>query len=83
MSARSWELTTTDKSAVLAKPILDAIVVEDREGDGCFPDPACTDQSDGFQVFSESDDLLNQSFASETRPWRRGRRFSKEDAVKT
>jgi hypothetical protein len=73
MSARSRELIATDESTVLAKPFLDAIVVEDGEGDGCFPDPPCTDESDGFQVFSESDDLLDQLFASETGPWRRGR----------
>jgi hypothetical protein len=74
MSARSRELVAADESTVIAKPFLDAIVVEDSEGDGCFPDPPCTDESDGFEVFGNSDDLLDQLPASETGPWRRGLR---------
>ena len=59
MSARCRELITTDKVAVIAKPVLDAIVVENSEGDGCFPNAPCTDESDGFEVFSKIDDLLD------------------------
>ena len=83
MSARSRELIATNESTVLAKSFLDTVVVEDREGDGRFPNPACADKSDGFQVFSEFDDPLNQPFASETSSWCRGRQFSEEDAMKT
>ena len=66
MNGRSRELIATNESAVLAKSFLDAIVVEDREGEGCFPDPPCADESNWFQVFNESDDLLDQPFASKT-----------------
>ena len=83
MSARSRELIATDESTVFAKSFPYPVVVEDREGNGCFPDPSCADQGDRFQIFSEFDDLFNQPFASETRPWRRGSRFSKKDAMKT
>jgi hypothetical protein len=59
MSARSRKLITTNKSSVIAKSIFDPIVVEDGEGDRRFPDPPCTDESNGFEVLSESSDLLN------------------------
>lgn len=32
MNARGWKLIATDKSTVIAKMLLDALVVEDREG---------------------------------------------------
>jgi hypothetical protein len=73
MRGRGREPIATDESAVTAKPFLDSIVVEDGEGDGRFPDPACTDQSDGFEIFGDYDDLINQFPTSETGPWRRGR----------
>jgi hypothetical protein len=47
MSARGRELVATNEPPVLAEPLLDPIVVEDGQGDGCLPDPPCTDQSDG------------------------------------
>ena len=59
MSTRSRELITTDEPTVIAKPFLDAIVVEDRESDRSFPDTPCTDDSDGFQVYDETNDLLD------------------------
>ena len=46
MSARSRELVTTNEPPVLAKPLLDPIVVEDCQGYGRLPDPSCTDESD-------------------------------------
>jgi hypothetical protein len=68
MSARSWELVTTNESTVVAKPVLNAIVVEDLERDRRFPNPPCTNESDRFEVFGESDDRLYQFVASETGP---------------
>jgi hypothetical protein len=56
---------------------LDSIVVEDSQGDGCFPNSAWTDESDGCKVFCEIDDSPNQLVASETGPRWRGRQFSK------
>jgi hypothetical protein len=40
------KLVAADEPPVLVKPFLDAIVVEDGQGNGCFPDPTCTDESD-------------------------------------
>ena len=59
MSAQRRELITTDKPAVIAKPELDAIVVENGEGNGCFPNAPRTNESDGFEVFSKIDDPLD------------------------
>ena len=73
MDTRSRELITTDKSPVIAKPALDPIVVEDSEGNGCLPNAPCADESDGFEVFSESDDLFDQFVASKTSPGCGGR----------
>jgi hypothetical protein len=73
MSARSWELVATNEPAILAKPLLDAVVVEDGQGDGCLPDPPCADESDGREVFGETNDLLDQFVAPETGPRSRGR----------
>ena len=68
MSKRRWKLVTADKSSVGTKPVLDAIVVEDLECNRCFSDSACTDESDRFKVFSEANDRLDKSIASETGP---------------
>jgi hypothetical protein len=58
-------------------------VVEDGESDGCLPNPSCTNESDGFEVFGETDELLDQLVASETGPRRRGRQHSKRNTVRT
>ena len=73
MGAGSRELIATDESPVIAKSFLDTTVVEDSERDGCFSDPPCTDQGDGFEAFDDSDDLLDQLPTSEAGPWCRGR----------
>ena len=77
MSARGGELVATDESAVGSKSFLDAIVVENGQCDGCFPNPTCTDESDWSEMFGEADDLVDQLLASETGPRRRGRGLSK------
>ena len=73
MGERSWKLIAPDESAVLAKSFFDAVMVEDCEGDGCFPNPACPNESDGLEFFGYSDEFLNQFLASETVPRCRGR----------
>lgn len=70
VGARSRELVTADKSTVIAEPVLDAFVMEDCEGDGCFSDPPLTNESDWFKTFGEVDDLLSQLVASEAGPGR-------------
>jgi hypothetical protein len=80
MSARSWELVATNEPAVVAKSLLDAIVVEDSQSDGRLPDPPWTDESDGCEVLCEANNLLDQLVASKTGPRRRGRQFSRRDA---
>lgn len=68
VGAGSWELVATNKSTVIAKPFLDATVVEDSQCDGCFPDATRTDESDWSKVFRETNDLPNPLVASKTGP---------------
>ena len=70
MSARGWELIATDESTVDAKPLLDAIMVEDRQSNGRFPDSPYTDESDWSEIFGETKDLLDQFVPSEAGPRR-------------
>jgi len=66
-------LVTTDEATVVAKPLLDPIVVEDGQGDGCLADSASTDEGDWSEVLSEIDYLLDQLVAPKgSRWWRRG-----------
>ena len=81
MDARCRELIAADKSTVVAKPVLNPIVMEDSEGNGCLPNASCANESNGLEVFSESGDLLNQFVASKTGPGPRGRRFSQRDTT--
>ena len=81
VGTRSRELIATNESAVITKPILDPIVVEHGKGDGRFPNPPCADESNRFEVFSQTGNLLDQFAASETGPGRRRRRFSKRDTT--
>ena len=46
MGARSGELITTDKPAIVPELFLDAVVVEDSKSNGCFPNSSWTDESD-------------------------------------
>ena len=73
MNTRGGELVATDKPAVVPEPFLDAIVVKDGQGNGCFPDPACTKESDRCEVFSETNYLADQLVASKTGVRWRGR----------
>ena len=50
MSSRGGELVATDESPVVSESFLDAIVVEDGESDGRFPDPPWTDESGWGEV---------------------------------
>lgn len=70
MIAGGVELATSDKAAIFAEPLLDALMMEDSESDGCLPDPASTNESDGRKAFCQTDNLLYQIFASKADPWR-------------
>ena len=76
MGEGGGELVATNEPAVVPEPSLDAIVVEDRQSNGCLADPPWTDQSDRGEVFSEINNLLNQVVASMAGPWRRGWGFA-------
>jgi len=73
MGRRRWELIASDEPTVLAKPLLDAIVMEDLQSDGSLADSASTDESNRSQVLRQADDLLDQLVPSKEDPGRRGR----------
>ena len=77
MSAGSGELVATDEPTIGSEPFLDAVVVEDCQSNGRFPDPPYTDKSDWREMFCEANDLPDQIFASEANSRRRRRWFPK------
>ena len=66
-------MVATDESTVVAEPFLDPIVMKDGKGNRRLSDPSRTDQSDGLEVFGQTNDLFDQLVASEAGPWRRRR----------
>ena len=77
MSGRRGELVAADEPTVVAKSLLDPVVVENSQGNGRLPDPASADESDRSEVLGETDDLIDQLVASEECSWRWRRVFPK------
>ena len=68
------DLITANESTIVSKPLLDLIVVEDRQGDGGFADSTGTNEGNWNKVLSEIDYVLDQVVASEEGPrWKRWR----------
>ena len=63
------EFITTEESTVVTELMFDAMVVKDSEGNGCFSDPPCANESNRFEILGESDDLLDQCVAPEKGLW--------------
>ena len=63
------ELVAADEPAIGAKPVYDATVVEDGQGDRCLADPTGANESDWHEVLYETNDLLDQFAPSEEDPW--------------
>jgi len=73
MGGGCQELVASDEPTILAKPSLDATVMQDGESDGRLADPASTDESDRGEVFRQTDDLVDQLITSkEASGWRGG-----------
>ena len=68
MGVRGGELIAADEPTVFAKPLPDAVVMEDGQSDGCFANSASTDESDRSEDFCQTDDLLDQLTTSEMGP---------------
>ena len=58
-------MVTADEVTVVAKALLDPIMVEDGQGDGGLADSASTDEGDWIKVLNKMDYLLDQLVASE------------------
>ena len=59
MSGGCGELVATDEPTVVAKPFLDAVVVEDGQYNGRLTNSAGTDESSWSEGFYETNDLLD------------------------
>jgi len=64
MGLRGGELIATDEPTVIAKPLLDLIVVESSQGNGGLANSASTNESDWKEILSKIDYLLDQLFSS-------------------
>jgi len=69
MGTRRWELVTADEPTIVTESLLDAIVVKNGQDDRSLANTASTNESDRYQVLSETDDLLDQVVASEANSW--------------
>jgi len=75
------ELVTADKPPIVSKQLLDAIMVEDRQSNRCFPNPPCTNESNWSEGFCETDDPFDELVAPKTGPWWWGRGFTRCDPI--
>ena len=72
VSTQGGELVAADESMVVAKPLLDLIVVENGHGDGCLPNSSGTNEGDWNEVLGETSYLLDQFITSKEGPrWQR------------
>ena len=77
MGEGCWELVAPDETAVRAETLLDASVMEDLQRNKRLSNPSSANQGNRFEVFSETDDLLDQFVAPEADPRGRGRQFAR------
>ena len=72
MGARGGKLVASDEPTVAAEPLLDTIVVEDRQWNRCLVNAAGTDEGNRVEVFGQVDYLLDQLAAARENPrlWR-------------
>ena len=72
MGERGGELVATNEPPVVAEPLLDAMVMEDSQGDGGLSNSASADESERDEVFCATNDPLDQLVTSieDPRWWR-------------
>ena len=77
MATRCGELVATDEPTVVAKSLLNAIVMEHRQSDRCLPDSTNTNESNWDKVFRQPNNFIYQMVTSEAGSRRRGWGFSR------
>ena len=60
MRTRGRKLIAANEPTVIAKPLLDLVVVEDGQGNGGLADSTSADESDRSELLGEIDYLLDQ-----------------------
>ena len=76
VTERCGELIAADESTVITKPLFDAVVVEDSQGDRCLPDSAGADESEWGEALHKASDLIDQVVTPEEGPRWSGRQFT-------
>jgi len=71
MNERGWKSVASDEPTIPVKPLLDAMVMKNGQNNGCLADSTGTNESDGREVFCQSDDIFDQLVTAETSPRRR------------
>ena len=71
-----------DEPAVFSKLLLDLVIVEEGQGNGCLANSTSTNESNGCEVFGKADNLLDEIITSKA-GWWWGRQFSQWDARST
>ena len=77
MRTGGYELIATNEATIVAKPLLDPVVVENSQSDGGLADSARANEGDWNEVLSEINYLLDKVVACKEGSWGRGREFSK------
>ena len=72
MCERGGELVAADEPTIIAKPLFDAIIVENGQSDECLADSASTNESEWGEVSCKTDDSLDKLVApiEDPRCWR-------------
>ena len=82
MKTGGGKLVALDEPTVVAKPLLDPIVVENSQGDGGLANSASTNERNWDEVPSEIDNLRDQLVAPKEGPRWRGRGFCRTTGLK-
>ena len=77
MGTQGKELVAANEPTVMAKPLLDPIIVENGQSDGHLSNSTSANECDRGEVLSETNNLLNQFVVSEEGPWWQGWGFSR------
>jgi hypothetical protein len=66
VKGHQWKLVTVYELPVLAKLFLNVIVMEETQGNECLANSTSTNESNGCEVFSKTNDFLDQLAAFKT-----------------
>ena len=81
VGAGGRKLIAAKEPTVVSKSLLDALVVEDGQSNGGFPDSPWADEGDRGEGFREAHHLPDQFVAPKTGSWWQGWNFARGDTM--